>query len=286
MVGLQVTVLMDLWVIRHQMARDTPRWALFWAGLPRRIHCDPLLLHYDRRQRRPRPRRPLGAVRAAPGSLRLADRRPARPRAAFPRAVWPTGGNILDHGQHHGQRQHRLRACRNIRRPLLSMLAPSWALAVVACRSNLGLGHPTPALASRECLMVATRLLECVQTAALRLRSRRVQMGCCTSNISSRSSTLCMWHVPLALETCSQALCLWLVAQALALATSWVRARPLETCSCALCLWLVTQALALAASWAHERPLETCGCALCLWLVARALASAGSWARSRQSDWA
>ena len=40
----QVTVLGDLWVIRQLLARDMPRKALLWAGLPRRLRSALLLL--------------------------------------------------------------------------------------------------------------------------------------------------------------------------------------------------------------------------------------------------
>ena len=50
MVGLQVTVLKDIWAIRQWLGREMPRWAPLWAGLPRQIHCAPLLSYYDRRQ--------------------------------------------------------------------------------------------------------------------------------------------------------------------------------------------------------------------------------------------
>ena len=188
--------------MRHQLARDKPRWALPWAGLPRRLHCEPLL--YYNRLRRPRPRlqNSPGAVRAGLQPLRLADRRSAGPRAALPRAVWPAGRNIR-HRQHH---RHHVPVCRNIRRLASSVMAtwPSWTLAAVACCSNPCLWHVTQILVGPERQSEVALWL----VAAKRLRSRRAQMGCCRGNISIRSSILCRWRVPLALETGGLALCL------------------------------------------------------------------------------
>ena len=211
--------------MRHQLARDKPRWALPWAGLPRQLHCGPLIYYNRLRRQRPRLQNSTGAVRAGLQPLRLADRRSAGPRAALPRAVWPAGRNIR-HRQHH---RHHVPVCRTIRRLASSVMASRWTLAAAACCSNPCLWHVTQILVGPERQSEMALWL----VAAKRLRSRRAQMGCCKSNSSSCSSILCKWHMPLALEAYSHNLCLWCVMRALAgpLGASqfWARARRLRS---------------------------------------------------------